>query len=557
MKNNFLKLIIIGSLILQPYILLCDNSVVGSKLLNLKSSARVNALGGYFTALNDDINAIEENPAGTTYVQSLAFNIYFSKWIADINYFNIKSIIPLKKQIPLNLLVTSTYVLYPSTPHYDETGLNMGSVDMSEGYMGLGLSSVLFHFIQTGIIFKYAYRSIYNEYYSSLVADMGIQMPYRFKKSTLTTGLSLKNIGYDFNQQKLPTTLLLGISYPFFNNLFLVKLDIGSDGLNNFSTVIDNMLYSAGLEYYLGKIIVFRGGLKYVRKYIYPTVGLGSQQQRFNGLNLYWAFDYSYNPLLHIQEYNNHQLSLNISFFTTEERENKNKQFEQYKKNGMVEYLKGNFSIAQDHWEKASQFGSSKELDKLKDKTEKIIDTGYIQTQKEQQVIFNIVEDRNELFASEDKMIKPKMVKVLNGIIPLIKEKDYKRIFILVYLPKEGQKQFGEVLAMHHAQSVSQYLIKQGVDPKRISYKGYEQSVVLSDETGNLISKNKLCEIIIMTWKKNEKESFNQYYFFGLDAFMKEAYREAIIEWEKALVIDPDNDDVKLKIKEAREKLKK
>ncbi len=164
MRQLTIKVVFVLFFIFSVKIIFCNNAVVGSKLFNLKSSARVNALGGCFTALNNDINAIEENPAGTTFANTLAFHVNFSKWISDINYFNLKTIIPtkLKNGLPLNFLITSTYVLYPSVTHYDETGVNIGSVNMSEGFTGLGVSSILFEKLQAGLLLKYSYRSIYN-----------------------------------------------------------------------------------------------------------------------------------------------------------------------------------------------------------------------------------------------------------------------------------------------------------------------------------------------------------------------------------------------------------
>ncbi|MBU1075642.1 MAG: tetratricopeptide repeat protein [Spirochaetes bacterium] len=42
-----------------------------------------------------------------------------------------------------------------------------------------------------------------------------------------------------------------------------------------------------------------------------------------------------------------------------------------------------------------------------------------------------------------------------------------------------------------------------------------------------------------------------------MDSFIKEGYSNAIREWEKALQLDPENDEVKKRIKDARIQLKR
>ncbi len=56
---------------------------------------------------------------------------------------------------------------------------------------------------------------------------------------------------------------------------------------------------------------------------------------------------------------------------------------------------------------------------------------------------------------------------------------------------------------------------------------------------------------------KDEEAKIRQYYLKGMQFFSKDLYKEAILEWEKILKIDPGNESVKRNIQEADERLKK
>lgn len=55
---------------------------------------------------------------------------------------------------------------------------------------------------------------------------------------------------------------------------------------------------------------------------------------------------------------------------------------------------------------------------------------------------------------------------------------------------------------------------------------------------------------------QKEKERFDRHFFNGLDCYYKEGYEYAVEEWEKALKIDPENENVKEWIKKAKKELK-
>ncbi|MDD5066311.1 MAG: hypothetical protein PHF84_04630, partial [bacterium] len=346
-------------------------SISGPKFLTLKFSPKINSLGGVYTALYNDIDALEENPAGTVFARSFNINLIATKWIADINYFSAKSIIPLhiRKVKVLNLLATSGVFFYPSVKHYDIAGLAQEDVSMTEGYAGLGVSTILFDFLHAGIIFKYVFRNIYEKNYPALAFDLGIQTPYLLKTSVINLGLALRNVGYDFNDDKLPTEIALGLSKDFPAIGLLLKLDIGTTGLNDAEEVGREMFVSFGVEYNLLDTVFIRTGVKYNQDGFYPSLGLGSGLRPFSRWNLYWSLDYVYLPKFGIDEYNNHQISIGIRLYTHEEKQENLIFFEKYERKANLAYLKGDLETAIKFWEQALRFKSSDKVKRMLEQT--------------------------------------------------------------------------------------------------------------------------------------------------------------------------------------------
>lgn len=548
-----------------------EYTTVGPKILYLKSSARITALGGYFTAINNDINAIDENPAGTTFAESLHINLTASKWIGDINHLNTKAIIPINfiSLNKLNLLFTSTLLFYPQVPHYDESGSRIGQVRLTEGYTGLGVSSMLFNSLQFGVLFKYIYRDIYQEFYSSLTTDIGLTFPYKFHGTPLFISMALKNIGYDFQNNKLPSQLIFGASRNFYQDSLLLKLDIGTTGLNNSEDIFKETFLSFGGEYNILNIIVFRGGLKYIRREIHPTFGLGTGRKQFKRFNLYWSINYVYTPMFYIEEYNTHQLTLNIMLFTESEKQRRERLFKKYSKEGRLYYLKKKYHKAVEKWEKAIEYKYSSKINKLLEETQCILPArrykkdkilyykkkNIIIEEEENEVLFNIVEENISLFEEDENRLSEDGEEILNLLVKLINNENYKRVITIIYSRKKASQSLTDLtLARKKAKKICEYLIKKGIPKNKISYKSSEElkeDIVKNSENENMH------KILLIRWKGQDEEKFKYYYFNGLDAYIREGYQKAINYWEKALQINPGHEDVKKRIKQAKKDLKR
>ncbi|MBU1077167.1 MAG: OmpA family protein [Spirochaetes bacterium] len=553
--------------ILSVQIIYAEVTTVGPKILYLKSSARVIGLGGYFTALHDDINAIDENPAGTAEIESVNIHLTGTKWIGDINHLNMKAVLPMGflKMDKVKLLFTSTLLFYPQVTYFDDTGTDIGQVRLMEGYTGLGVSSLLYKTVQFGVLMKYIYRDIYEEFYSSVTGDIGILFPLKKISSPLYIGIALKNLGYDFNDITLPSQFLIGFSKGYYEDALLFKLDIGTSGLNNSADLIKDMFYSFGCEYNILDAVVFRGGIKYTREEFHPSFGIGTGKKEFKRFSLYWSFDYVYSPLLYIDEYNTHQVSLNIMLFAETEKQRRNRLFQEYSKEGRLYYLKKKYYKAVEKWEEALKNKHSSEIQQLVEETKSILPVrkykkdrivyyrkkNIIIEEEEHEVLFNIVEEDISLFEEKNDQLSKDGKEILDLMVKLIKGENYKRVITLIYSRKKAaiHKESNKT-SLERAKKICEYLIAHGISKERITYQA-------SDEMNRSIVKNSISDtmhkILLIRWKGEDKERFKYFYFNGLDAYIREGYEQAIENWEEALKIDPGNQEVKRRIKQAKE----
>ena len=167
--------------------------------------------------------------------------------------------------------------------------------------------------------------------------------------------------------------------------------------------------------------------------------------------------------------------------------------------------------------------------------------------EKENEVLVNIIEDEKYLFDKGTSTISDKGREVLDKVIKVVNKDSYKRIIIMMFAGRS--KKDNETASEIKARAVFDYLIKKGIDYKKLEYR------IIAE--GKDKRKNYKCDVLIIRWKEGEEEKFKTHFFNGMDAFIKEGYTQAINEWNKALKIDPDNKDLKQRIDQAKNALVK
>ncbi|MDD5067489.1 MAG: PorV/PorQ family protein [bacterium] len=184
-----------------------------------------------------------------------------------------------------------------------------------------------------------------------------------------------------------------------------------------------------------------------------------------------------------------------------------------------------------------------------------------VSMQKQRELQYSIKQD-HESFSVMIRGKRPLLIRdqitetgheVLDEIAERIKKKDYRRVLIKVY-PEKMETGEGDTDTLRkQAQIIAEYLIKKGIVQNKVTSRGCNFSVP-SDYQALLKESysDKKYEIIILEWKKGEKEKFNYYYYIGLDAYIRQWPKIALENWEQALIIDPENEEIKKRINQTR-----
>lgn len=103
------------------------------------------------------------------------------------------------------------------------------------------------------------------------------------------------------------------------------------------------------------------------------------------------------------------------------------------------------------------------------------------------------------LFATDSYTLTDKEKEDLDNLAKLLKKKKKKNIRIDGYTDNTGTVQYNNTLSEKRANSVKEYLEKEGVDASRITAKGYGQTNPIADnKTAEGRQKNRRVEVLIL-----------------------------------------------------------
>ena len=185
------------------------------------------------------------------------------------------------------------------------------------------------------------------------------------------------------------------------------------------------------------------------------------------------------------------------------------------------------------------------------------IQDNIIKEKKGNELYLNISEYENKIFSQNQSDIRQGGEEVLNKVVGMINDETYKRVLIMVNTYDLQSKTIDKELSKKRAEIVYDYFLKKGLDKQKLGYKIFEgnkygrKDINLNQQA----TLNKKVEILIIKWKMGEEEKFKYYFFNGYDAFIKENYKEALNNWEEALKYDSENQDLKKRIEEVKQKL--
>ena len=182
--------------------------------LNVGLSARPNAMGGSFSAVSHNIDALQWNPAGLNGIEnsilSTGMLLYTKAGLrfGEINYgFN-------KQKNTFGFGIN--YVNYGSIEKRGENNEDLGTFSPIDMVFLSGFSRRITNELTTGIGAKFVYERIDSFLSYGAGVDLGIQ--YLMKERNLTIGIVLKNIGKELKAHyeekgSFPMSLTGGVSF--------------------------------------------------------------------------------------------------------------------------------------------------------------------------------------------------------------------------------------------------------------------------------------------------------------------------------------------------------
>ena len=258
-------------------------------------------MGGAFTGVADDVNALTWNPAGVALLTHPEVGYLHMLYLADIGY-NFGGIaLPLPAGEDTWGLGGGIVNLGTS---FDSTFGTAPSVSTGDNAFLLSVAFRVKNIISFGVTGKYIMRSIASYHAAAFGGDAGVMITPgdRFK-----IGLGIFNVGQEVQfisaADPLPMTGRLGLSFKVLDlphHSLLLAVD------NSYQFQAQAYQGSAGMEYWLDKTLALRGGY---------TMD-NNQQQHWTagaGVNLTFAqLDYAYAPISTLGD--THRISLILRF---------------------------------------------------------------------------------------------------------------------------------------------------------------------------------------------------------------------------------------------------
>ena len=194
----------------------CFSENTGASFLKIGVGARPVGLGSAFTAIANDVTAINWNPGGLSQLMQKQISAMHSQWIVDSNLDYIGFASPLKSGVfGGSVIVLSQGEMEGRDENRQQTA-SFGASDMAVTFSfsrNLLLSNK--RFIGLGANLKIIQQKIESEQATGVAIDLGAL--YHFRSLPFTAGLSIQNLGPQMKfineGYNLPLTVATGLGY--------------------------------------------------------------------------------------------------------------------------------------------------------------------------------------------------------------------------------------------------------------------------------------------------------------------------------------------------------
>ncbi|MEK7745861.1 MAG: PorV/PorQ family protein [Elusimicrobiota bacterium] len=271
----------------------------GAAFLKIGTGARPEAMGGAYTALSDDVNAMHYNPGGLSLVERRELGFTHTQWLLGSQF----DFLGFAQPTRLGMLgLAMTRLGTGSQEARDANRQATGGFSASDSAYALGLGRKLGHGVlgygslSLGANVKYLQSKIGSDSASTFALDLGAihrldALPLSFGFSVLNMGQGMKFIS---QRDPLPLTFALGTAYRL-GGLLHLALDVRHEPYDKRTEV------GVGTEYSVLPVFAVRAGYasqaaRAIGSASAGPVGLGGLGGGF-GLKLgNYRADYTFTP---------------------------------------------------------------------------------------------------------------------------------------------------------------------------------------------------------------------------------------------------------------------
>ncbi|MFH1957034.1 MAG: PorV/PorQ family protein [bacterium] len=230
----------------------------GATFLKISPGAGPVGMGGAYTAIANDINALYYNPAGISGIRQNQIGATHTEWLEGINYDFAGGVIPVRSG---SIGISAVYLTTGKIEGRDESGNKSNDFYSSDLAIMLSHARQINTNMQLGGSIKLIRQSIADENADGFAIDAGVM---RKISGRVNLGLTIRNLGpkMEFIDEKysLPLSVIAGTSYNLVG-IFNLAMDIAYEPVDKKRTIC------LGTEFFPMQFFALRAG------YLFQAVG--------------------------------------------------------------------------------------------------------------------------------------------------------------------------------------------------------------------------------------------------------------------------------------------
>ncbi|MBN2408057.1 MAG: PorV/PorQ family protein [Elusimicrobia bacterium] len=222
----------------------------GAAFLKIAPGARPVGMGGAYTAVKGDVNALYYNPAGLGSIEKPQVGAMHTEWIDDIKYNFAAGAFSLKRGV---LGVSATLLTMGELEGRGADREPSGEFRAYDFAMQMSYAAEISDRSLLGSTLKYVRQQIDDETANGVAVDLGLQ---RELGSGLSLGVAVRNLGP--GMKFISETYSLPLTFSFGTGLVIGGIRLGAD--TSWEAADGNVKLAFGTEYLPVQFLSLRGG---------------------------------------------------------------------------------------------------------------------------------------------------------------------------------------------------------------------------------------------------------------------------------------------------------